>query len=195
MQIQLSRIPFLGRFFSEDDGGVAIETVLVFPMLCWAYLATFVYFDAFRTQSVTSKAAYTVGDQISRETNYVTPVYLDSLYKVHEFLTTSNHPTKLRISVIRYDDTNGYTVRWSQARGGATALTDGNIGQIESQLPIVPNNEVVIVVQNWLDYEPMFNVGLGAFTFENFVVTRPRFNSAQVCWNSVENGDNSTATC
>ncbi|WP_438987699.1 TadE/TadG family type IV pilus assembly protein [Marivivens donghaensis] len=183
------------RFRDDERGSMAIETVLIFPILCWAYLATFVYFDAFRIQSTTNKAAYTISDQVSRETGYITPNYMTSLYNLHEFLTSSNHPTKLRLSVVRYTDDNGYDVRWSQGRGGAGALTNAGLADILDKLPVMPNNEVIIVVQNWLSYEPMFSVGLSAFEFENLIVTRPRFNSAQLCWNSQENGGVTTATC
>ena len=192
---RLKNIPFLGRFLFKEDGGMAVETVLVFPMLCWAYLATFVYFDAFRVQSTTAKAAYTISDQLSRETNYITPNYLDAVYRLHEFLTTSNQDTDLRVSVIRYTDDNGYEVRWSKTRGLVAELQTADLNSISDQLPVMPDNEVVVVVENWLDYEPAFTVGLGDFTFNNLVVTRPRFNSAQVCWNNSENGDTAQATC
>ncbi len=192
---RLKNIPFLGRFLSNEEGGIAVETVLVFPILCWAYLATFVYFDAFRIQSTTAKAAYTVSDQLSRETNYITPSYLDAVYRLHEFLTTSNQDTDLRVSVVRYTDDNGYEVRWSKTRGEVNAMDATTLSSIEDQLPVMPNNEVVLVVENWLAYEPAFNVGLGDFTFENLIVTRPRFNSAQVCWNDSETGNTSSATC
>ena len=183
------------RFRDDERGSMAIETVLIFPILCWAYLATFVYFDAFRIQSTTNKAAYTISDQVSRETGYNTPNYMTSLYNLHEFLTSSNHPSKLRLSVVRYTDDNGYDVRWSQGRGGAGALTNAGLADILDKLPVMPNNEVIIVLQNWLSYEPMFSVGLSAFEFENLIVTRPRLNSAQLCWNSQENGGVTTATC
>jgi hypothetical protein len=186
---------FLSEFRDDERGSLAIETVLIFPILCWAYLATFVYFDAFRIQSTTNKAAYTISDQVSRETGYITPNYMTSLYNLHEFLTSSNHPTKLRLSIVRYTDDDGYEVRWSQGRGGAGALNDAGLADILDKLPVMPDNEVIIVIQNWLSYEPMFSVGLKAFEFENLIVTRPRFNSAQLCWNSVENGGVSTATC
>jgi hypothetical protein len=186
---------FLSEFRDDERGSLAIETVLIFPILCWAYLATFVYFDAFRIQSTTNKAAYTISDQVSRETGYITPTYMTSLYNLHEFLTSSNHPTKLRLSIVRFTTKDGYEVRWSQGRGGAGALNAAGLADILDKLPVMPDNEVIIVVQNWLSYEPMFSVGLKAFEFENLIVTRPRFNSAQLCWNSVENGGVTTATC
>lgn len=187
---------FLRRFRSSEEGSIAVESILVFPILCWAYLATFVYFDAFRVQSTTLKAAYTISDALSREADYVTPVYLDSLYRLQEMLTSSNHNTKMTVSIVTYRASdNKYLVRWSQSRGGGTTLTNGNIYKIVPSLPVMPDGEVVIVYQNWLAYEPAFSIGLNAFVFENLVVTRPRF-TAQVCYNTVNvDGTAATATC
>lgn len=186
----------LQSFRSEEGGSIAVETVLVFPILTWAYLATFVYFDAFRVQSTTLKANYTVSDALSRETGYITPEYLDSLYNLHEFLTSSRHDTRVRISIITYtSSTNKYTVRWSKVRGGGAEMTNADINGIKDRLPVMPNGEIVIVVENKLIYEPAFTIGLSAFNFENLVVTRPRF-APQLCYNTLnDNGTSATATC
>lgn len=194
---------FLTRFTRDEEGGIAVETALIFPMLCWGYLATFVYFNAFHTQNTTLKAAYTISDQISRETGYITPSYLKGLYRLHEVLTNSNEPTVMRLSVIEYDsEEEEYRVRWSKQveagriyEGSNDVLNNVNITDYDDQFPVMPDNEVVLVVQNWLVHEPAFSIGLEAFSFENLVVTRPRFNSAQVCWNSEEDGNSETATC
>lgn len=186
---------FVRDFHDEEGGSIAVESILIFPLLTWVYLATFVYFDAFRQQAISLKANYTISDMLSRETGYVTPQYMTSLYRLQQFLTTSNRATRMRISVITYRQSdNKYLVRWSQQVGSAGTLTNGNISTIQAQLPIMPDGEIVVVVQNWVVYEPAFSIGLNAFTFENLIVTRPRF-AGQLCWNTLDNGDNSTATC
>ena len=186
---------FVVRFHKEEGGSIAVESILIFRLLTWAYLATFVYFDAFRQQAIALKSNYTISDMLSRETGYVTPQYLASVYRLQQFLTTSNKATGLRGSVITYraSDTK-YLVRWSQGQGGAASLTNADIPSIQSQIPIMPDGEIVILVENWVVYEPAFSIGLDAFTFQNLIVTRPRF-AGQLCWNSVNNGDNSSATC
>lgn len=189
---------FLQRFRRDEKGGMAVELVLVLPLMFWAIMATWVFFDAFRMKSIAAKAAYTIADQIGRETNYVTPAYLDGLYQLHQFLTTSNHPTRLRVTVVRYvynsqTHSGQYKVVWSKTRGNIAALTSTT--SIQQWLPIMPYDEIVLVVENGMAYEPMFSVGLGPMSFENVVVTRPRFNSAQLCYNSSNNGGTSTATC
>lgn len=186
---------FIDNFRREDDGSIAVEAILMFPILTWAYLATFVYFDGFRNQSNNVKAAYTISDALSRETGYVTPVYLTSLYKLHEGLTTANYNTKLRVTVVTYSsDEDKYSVVWSEQKGRAGVLNDTKLDLLRDRLPVMPDNEVVILVQTWVAYEPAFSVGLEAFNFENFVVTRPRF-APQLCYNSLETGDLDTAIC
>ena len=44
--------------------------------------------------------------------------------------------------------------------------------------------ERAILVETWVEYEPAFGVGLGTQLFREFVVTRPRFNGGQICFNT-----------
>jgi len=187
---------FISRFLRHEDGSISVEAMLVLPMLMWAYLGTFVFFDAYRSQSTNIKAAYTLGDTISRETNYITPAYMDSLYELQQFLVSTDQDVRLRVTIYRYqegDDT--YRVRWSQSRGMASLpMTDAGLAAVRPALPVMPDGEVAILVQTWVGYHPRYSVGLNDFVFEDLVVTRPRF-TGQVCWNSVNNGDETTATC
>src|SRR6056297_1966746 len=98
----------LGRIASRlrghrrnDEGSVVIEAVFVLPLLFFAVLGTWVFFQAFRAQSINVKAAYTVSDTLSRRGGeYVTSEYMDSIWNLHRFVTESNHDTDLRVSLI-----------------------------------------------------------------------------------------------
>jgi len=185
----------LNRFRKDETGTIAVEAVLILPMLTWCYLATFVYFDAFRTQTTNLKAAYTISDAISRETGYITPEYMESLHRLHEFLTTSRLNTRVRITSYDWSDSDEhYHVLWSQEKGGADVLTNSTLNLLSDQLPIMAENEGALLVQTWIVYEPVFSVGLEAFIFENLVVTRPRFVPF-VCWNPLNDGDETTQVC
>ena len=183
------------RFTRSEQGSISVEAMLVFPILLWCYLGTFVFFDAFRSQSTNLKAAYTIGDTLSRETGYVTPIYMDSLFSLQKFLVDEdNGIAQLRVSVYRYRASdNTYRVNWSQTRGGAVALTDTLLAQLRTNLPRMPNNEIAILVETWVGYHPTYSVGLQDFTFNDLVVTRPRF-AAQLCRNT-NTGDATTRTC
>ncbi len=187
---------FLARFARDDQGSMAIEAMLVLPVLTWAYLGSFVFFDGYRAQSVNAKTAYTIGDVLSRETGWVTPEYLDSLYALQGVLTDTDQPRRLRVSVIEFNAAgNRYEIVWSRTRGAnVPQLVTADLAGYRPFLPLMPEGEVAIVTETWVEYEPGADV-IDPFTFRDFVVTRPRF-AAQLCWNSVnDNGTLATATC
>lgn len=181
------------RFRRDEKGSIIAESVIMFPTLFCAVLATFVFFDAFRNQAINLKAAYKISDAISRETQTIDNTYLVNTWRLHRFLTSSPTLTKLRVSIIQYtlaDD--DYSVVWSRNKGGAGDLSDGMLdGMVAAeQIPVMPDGEVLILVQTWVDYEPSFTIGLGAFTFENTVFTRPRFAPEQICYSHDGSIDN-----
>lgn len=188
----VTRLRWFGR---SEDGSISVEAMLILPILVWAYMGTFVFFDAFRAQATNIKAGYAIADTISRETGYITPAFLDSLYNLQEFLVSTDEQVQMRVSVFSYrasDDS--YRVRWSRTRGGGANMTDAVLAQLRPNLPVMPNGEVAIMVETRVGYVPAFSVGLSDFTFEDLVVTRPRF-AGQVCMNTSNTGGASTATC
>lgn len=49
MKRLLNRLPrALRRFLFREDGTVIAETLIVLPVLLWAYIGLFVYWDCFR---------------------------------------------------------------------------------------------------------------------------------------------------
>lgn len=193
----------LSRFRREERGSMSVETVLIFPLLVWVYLSMLVFFDGFRSKSMIEKAAYTISDLIGRETEYITPTYMNSIFNMHRLLTNSRHRTKLRVTVIRWDeDRNRWTKVWSVRRGGASSLTNSTLRSSEytPRLPIVPDDERLIMVETWVVYEPLFDVGPPFFQgyfaqeLETMVFSRPRFAS-QICWNKDPALDPNVAKC
>lgn len=173
------------RFLGREDGVVSVEAVLILPVLFWAYIGLFVMFDAFQAKSVNIKAAATIGDLLSRETNPVNAEYITGLNGVLDILVHSNHPTVMRVSVVRYDlDDDEFTLVWSHATGLKLALTDATLSEIEPSIPAVQDAGSVIVVETWMAYEPFLNIGVKPMFFENVVVTSPRF-APQLKWQGV----------
>jgi Flp pilus assembly protein TadG len=64
-------IGYLRRFAREDRAAVAFETVLMTPILVWAFIGSFVFFDAYRIYNTSVKTTYMVADMLSRQTNMV----------------------------------------------------------------------------------------------------------------------------
>lgn len=172
----------LAGFAKEDKGSVAIEAALLLPFMLWAFLASFVYYDAFRQSSINLKAAYTIGDMVSRETAAVNDAYVSSLQSLFEFLTRDTSDPRLRVSVAMWDDDEQmFRLDWSEGRGEVPALTESTINAMQDQLPNLPDAERIIVVETWSKYSPIFNVGLDEDTLYNMVFTSPRF-APQVAW-------------
>ncbi len=180
------------RLLRDETGSLSVEAVIILPVLAWAFVSGFVFFDAFRQQSINDKAALTIADIVAREVIPLTDTYIDNLHALHNFLGKSATPTDLILTVARYDPAAGlYSVLWSQARGGGSTLDDAGLNALSSQLPEMPAQDTVIVVQTSADFEPIFGVGLRAFPIRKLVVMRPR-RAPQVCWQTCE-GDHTTS--
>ena len=166
----------LRRFARDSRGTMTIEAVIMFPVLFWALLAMLVFFDAYRQSSLNVKAAYTIGDMISREVDPISPTYLDGARHLFTELARSSSDAKMRVTVVYYNESQKRFYRdWSHQRGGVNVLTDTDILAMKDRLPAVPNNERLILVETWADYDPPFNVGIKRQDLYNFVFTRPRF--------------------
>lgn len=167
----------IARFAGETEGTVAIEAVIALPILFWAFLASFVYFDAYRQNSINIKAAYTVGDMLSRETNSIDGDYLDGMKSLFDYLAGPARNTKMRVTVLQWDEEDDAYIRdWSKTRGAVTELTNNDLAALTNDLPIMADNERLILVETWSHYIPPFNVGLAERDMYNFVFTSPRFS-------------------
>ncbi len=166
----------LTRFKRSEEGSIAVETVIMLPLMFWAYLAMYSTFDTFRMYNLNQTAAYTVGDAISRETQAIDPNYLQGMHELFEYLTRGTGQTAIRVSSIWYDQENDrFHTDWSQVRGTVQPLTSEDVHSWHSKLPVMPNNERVTLVETWRDFDPLFETGLERRDIYNFVFTRPRY--------------------
>lgn len=170
----------LSAFRDDARGSLSVEAALVLPLLCWFYVASFVWFDAFKAQNVNLKASYTLADMLSRETDPITESYLKGMNKVYDYLTTSRHPTYIRVTTVKCTDncdTEARTLElgWSYATNGRSPHTNGTLAGFADRIPLMPKGDTVVLVETFMAYEPLFNAGLPARGFENYIITRPRF--------------------
>ncbi|TYB87663.1 TadE/TadG family type IV pilus assembly protein [Oceaniovalibus sp. ACAM 378] len=165
------------RGFREDrDGSYSIEAILVLPMLAWAILAMFSYFDGLRLANANIKAAHTISDVLSRESSPINDAYIDGTYRLMTFLINRGYDSALRVSVYRYDgDDQQFEVMWSETRGTSGQMNAATPEQNRARLPITADGDTIIVVETWMDYRSAFVMGLKDTTLFNFVVTSPRF--------------------
>jgi hypothetical protein len=166
----------LGRFAADTGGQLSIEAALMVPMIVWIYVSTFTYFETFRADSANVKAAYAIGDMLSRETAEVNQSYIDGLNGIFSYMTVARQETWLRVSSVAWDDAGQkFVLRWSAASAGHAPLD--TVDPIAASIPAMSPGDTVVVVETYMPYTPEFNIGLDPFTYRNVVVTRPRFAS------------------
>jgi len=167
----------LRSFRQNAEGALTVEFMILAPLLLWTFAAIYTFFDAYRQDTVNLKAAYTISDLVSRETTELNDNYIDSMYAMSQLLIRSGSATSIRISVVRWDEEDDrYYLDWSKERGEAfVEWTNATISEVEDNLPVMPDQERVILVETRNDLEPAFNVGLPSMDLDNFVFSRPRF--------------------
>lgn len=165
------------RFGRDDQGSLVAEAVMVLPFMLWAYIALFVYWDAFRSINTVQKAAYTISDMISREQLTITPAYIAGMDRIMERLVDEDQDVSLRVTSIVFDEADDRNeVMWSLSPGNAlTPLTTSALRDLASQIPEMADGDSVVIVEVQVDYVPTFNVGVSDMTLSQFIVTRPRF--------------------
>ena len=167
----------LRRFRSEDRGSVVAEAVIALPLMIWAYMGLYVYWDAFRAVNLAQKASYTVADYISRERGTLSNTEIAGLAKVFQYMMDTDQTTKMRITSIYWNpQTNRFEVYWSRSPGSTmTPLTTTTLQAVRDRIPLMSDGDSAILLETETSYSPGFQVGIEDQVFKNFIVTRPRF--------------------
>lgn len=175
----------LARRFSDDTrGSVSVEVAIILPVLLWAFVAMWVFFDAYKTRSTTEKAAFTISDMLSRETGAIDDTYLTSAKKLFDLLSRSDSASGLRVTVVSYSASQeDYVFKWSQVKGNIDAMTGSDMTDLGEMLPAMSAGESLIIVETRTTYDPPLDVGLGTLPMDTFIFTRPRF-APQLIWSS-----------
>jgi Flp pilus assembly protein TadG len=167
----------LRRFRSEDHGSVVAEGVIALPLMIWAYMGLYVYWDAFRAVNLAQKASYTISDYISRERGTLSAAEIAGLAKVFQYMMDDDQTTKMRITSIYWNpETNRFEVYWSRSPGSTmTPLTTTTLQAVRDRIPMMADGDSAILLETETTFTPSFQVGVEDQVFQNFIVTRPRF--------------------
>lgn len=166
------------QFSADTRGSVTVESVIVLPLLVLILVATFVFHDMFGFKNVREKATYTIADMIARETQPITPNFLDNAKTLFDTITGDNGTNALRVSLVTYDaDTDSYAIDWSQVRGsqGLAILTTVDVQSAHNSLPSMTDGEALLVVDSSATYGSVFDIGQGNPTVTARVFQNPRF--------------------
>lgn len=190
------------RFRDDDRGSMAVELVMVVPILMWIVLSTYVYFDTFRNEANAHRAALTIADMFSREEDAIDSAYLNGARSLLQTLTLDDDNPDFRVTVYRYQESDDtYRRIWSRTRGVATGLDDGDLADLKlaARLPVMADGDRSILLETFTEYTPPFNTGIRSLTnffqssggspredldtvnFATFTVIRPRFELT-LCW-------------
>ena len=166
----------LARFLRDQDGSASIEAVIIMPMVFWVYLAMFTFFQTYQEYYTNQKAAYTIGDMISRETLPMDTAYMDGVRDLLDYMTRSSGPATVRITSAKYDQANKrFLLHWSRARGNLTDATQADVTSWTNRIPELEDGEYITITETWTSFSPSFNIGLPVQEAKNFVFTRPRY--------------------
>lgn len=181
------------RKIRDEKGSFSVEAILMFPLLVWAFMAMFVFYEGLRESNINLKATYTMGDLLSRETEVINMDYLEGMQGIYAWLSRSARPVSMRVTSVRYDaDADPqYVMMWSRG------VDQPDLGQadvnenIAQHIPITADSDTVIVVETWTTYDPIIDIGLTDTEIYNLVVTAPRF-SKQLRFEGVGDGTGET---
>jgi Flp pilus assembly protein TadG len=165
--------------WSDETGSISIEAVIILPVLVLFFLVSFTFYDAYRTQTVITKAGYTVADLLSRNPNTVDTDDVDGLSEIFQFITRSRNESFIRVSrVTRFVDVaagiDEYRVDASYATNGYDAMSALELTGNLARIPVLAANTSVTVVETYSPYVPPFFIGLEAYTMESWTVTPQR---------------------
>jgi len=185
-------LKMLRRFWKQECGTAAMETVVMFPFLFMGLTFSYEYFDMFRYQSVREKATYTVADMLSRETAVVNEAYIDNVKVLFDIMTNDTGSNQVRVTVVRYhlDTANNideFELRWSEVRGSGdlNPLSADDVRNAHATLPQMLDGQEIILVETSSQYDPVFSTG---FTDGTNIKTRmfvPLRFAAQLCFEGV----------
>jgi hypothetical protein len=210
-------ISHLCRFRRHEDGVISIELIFVVPILVWALMSTMVYFDAYRAESISTRAALSVADMYSREEVAISPAFIDGSQEVLRLLSEAGTDPSIRVTVFRYREApdDDFVVQWSQNRDYGDNLDDADIANLRDRIPRMGNEDRAILVETQVSYFPPFRISTRvsnekrsdwrnmhwdsaaearSIQFSTFTVIKPRFTN-NFCFDPTpldeENGDES----
>ena len=168
----------LKRFFVEDQSGVIlVELIVMLPGMLFAFYMGFVFFDAYQAKATSERAAYTVGDLISRETGTVDADYIDGLGEVFAYLTDADANIYwLRVTSLTWSDQDQeHTIDWSDATSNNGAMTQSELNSILASLPLMADGDTIMIVVSNETYVPILSGLIGNQVFKNRNIVRARF--------------------
>lgn len=153
------------NWWRDERGVISIEAVVAFPMIIWAVMAMYIFFDAYKQKVISIKAANAIADVLSRQQEQEFKPFIDKLNTLYADLTYGRQDVKIRVTAVVYDDNDTPGIPeddfhrrvWSEpsSDSGLTGLTQAEINsELSPDIPIMADGDTVIVVETWATYRP-----------------------------------------
>ena len=170
----LFKVP--ARFARDIRGSISVETVLIAPLLIWGMVSTYVFYDGFRQKTRVQVAINTVADILSRQTDTITPAFIDDLNNVFDVLSSNRAQFAIRVtSVAQTAADEDPVIAWSHGTRGASPALE--VSELTGRVPPILTGEAAVVVEVFGNWAPPFSL-LGMenlVTMNTQVTSRPRF--------------------
>lgn len=184
---------------AAEDGTVTIEFVILFPLLIAWFLGSFIYFDAYRSKTLTAKVAYTMSDLVARTEDTIDTVTARSYYDIQERMMPRRiDESWIRISSICYRERevggvvveSEYRIHWSTVFDDHYDVDAGEAPNINKYvddseipvnlMPLMADGDSIIFTEVFAVWEPIAEqwagyMGLKQLTWAQRVTERPRF--------------------
>ncbi|MDN5788765.1 TadE/TadG family type IV pilus assembly protein [Pseudorhodobacter sp.] len=165
------------RFALEEKGTAVVEAVIFLPLMGWAYIGAFAYWDVYRSINTVQKASYTVADMLSRQQGPVNDDFIDGMRTTIDYILGGRTTAKIRVTSYRWSEANNrYEVIFSRSPDEAMPeLTDANLANLTDRLPIMKDGDSAVLLETEVGYTPLSSFMLKPAKIREFIVTRPRF--------------------
>jgi hypothetical protein len=193
-------------FWRDTTGAMPIEGLFGSVLLLGWFMISYQFFESFRHKGLATRAAHTIADLISRETQAIGPKYVQGLAKVYDFISDSKIDSWVRVTLIYWDDNaKAYKVTKSYATESKGLQTNTTLLTETGRIPALASGDTAVIVETQMEYDPIFSIGDRALSlnkdtegqsiftriglgsgikFSNFVVTRPR--GTKIVWNDAK---------
>lgn len=169
----------LRRFRRSEQGYMVVEATLILPFLLWGYIALYSYWDAYRVMTDVQKASYTISDLITRQQATIDNNFINGMrLTMNAMLSVDEESAEVRVTSLTWSQANNrFEVEWSRTSGTTRpALTTASLQAFRDRIPDMSDGDTAVLVETWVNYRPAMRLGgIGDMTFEQFIVTRPRF--------------------
>jgi hypothetical protein len=162
---------FLRRFASDARGNMSVEAMLMLPVLVWALIAFFSFWDVYRINYLAKKATFTIADVISRERAQISAAFAFRYGTVFAYaverpipLTSSNsrnQPIVIRVTSLGFTESGAgstTSVLWSMS-SDATRLPlrdAAGLADLAGRIPAMLDGDNIIVIETRVYWSPSF---------------------------------------